>query len=177
MGRYLYKIIDRFKHQAEKGISKYGQTLEDNPRTDPIIALEYLAEELTDGLMYLEELKEKLPADHMGFNQYQQQCERTANRQTTDPFKFLTEKALGIIGEAGEIGDYLKKVLCHGHPMNTEKLTDEAGDLLWYLSTVLTTYGITLEKVALHNIEKLKTRYPEGFTTEASINRKEARIC
>ena len=60
MGRYLYRIMDRFKHQTEKGISKYGQILENNPRTDPLIALEYLAEELTDGLQYLEELKEKL---------------------------------------------------------------------------------------------------------------------
>lgn len=107
----------------------------------------------------------------MNFNEYQQQCERTANRATSDPFKFLTEKALGIIGEAGEIGDYLKKVLCHGHPMNTEKLKDEAGDLMWYLSTTLTTYGITLEEVVEHNIAKLKARYPDGFSEEASINR------
>jgi NTP pyrophosphatase (non-canonical NTP hydrolase) len=109
----------------------------------------------------------------LDFNEYQQKCERTANRETSDPIIFLTEKALGIVGEAGEIGDYLKKVICHGHPMNTEKLKDEAGDLLWYLSTVLTTYGITLEKVALHNIEKLKRRYPEGFSRERSINRME----
>ena len=61
MGRYLDNIIERFDRQTEKGIKKYGQTLEDNPRTDPLVALEYLAEELTDGLMYLEELKEKLP--------------------------------------------------------------------------------------------------------------------
>jgi len=107
----------------------------------------------------------------MNFNEYQQQCERTANRETSDPFKFLTEKALGIVGEAGEIGDYLKKVLCHGHPMNIEKLTDEAGDLMWYLSTTLTTYDITLEEVIEHNIAKLKARYPDGFSEERSINR------
>lgn len=107
----------------------------------------------------------------MEFNEYQKQCERTANRATGDPIIFLTEKALGVVGEAGEIGDYLKKVICHGHPMNTEKLKDEAGDLLWYLSTILTTYDITLEGVALHNIEKLKARYPDGFSQERSINR------
>jgi phosphoribosyl-ATP pyrophosphohydrolase len=60
MARYLDNIITRFNRQTEKGINKYGQTLEDNPRTDPLIALEYLAEELTDGLMYIEEAKEKL---------------------------------------------------------------------------------------------------------------------
>jgi len=60
MSSYLDRIIDRFNHQTQKGIKKYGQILEDNPRTDPLIALEFMAEELTDGLMYLEELKEKL---------------------------------------------------------------------------------------------------------------------
>lgn len=56
---YLSRIIARFERQKAKGISKYGQPLEQNNR-DVIEALEYLAEELTDGLMYLEEVKEKL---------------------------------------------------------------------------------------------------------------------
>ena len=53
MARYLDRIVARFKRQEQKGISKYGQILEDNPR-GVLEALEYLAEELTDGLMYVE---------------------------------------------------------------------------------------------------------------------------
>lgn len=56
--RYFDRIADRFKRQEQKGISKYGQVLEDNPR-GVVEALEYLAEELTDGLMYVEEAIEK----------------------------------------------------------------------------------------------------------------------
>lgn len=59
MSRYLDRILARFKRQKAKGIAKYGQPLEDNPR-GVIEALEYLAEELTDGLMYVEEAIEKL---------------------------------------------------------------------------------------------------------------------
>lgn len=59
MARYLDRIVDRFKRQEAKGISKYGQILEDNPR-GLLEALEYLAEELTDGLMYVEEAIEKV---------------------------------------------------------------------------------------------------------------------
>jgi hypothetical protein len=58
VARYLDRIVDRFKRQEQKGISKYGQILEDNPR-GPLEALEYAAEEATDLLMYLEEAIEK----------------------------------------------------------------------------------------------------------------------
>jgi len=58
LARYLDRIVARFKRQEAKGISKYGQILEDNPR-GLLEALEYLAEELTDGLMYVEEAIEK----------------------------------------------------------------------------------------------------------------------
>jgi hypothetical protein len=64
LARYLDRIIARFKRQEQKGISKYGQILEDNPR-GALEALEYLAEELTDGLMYVEEAIEK--AEQIGY--------------------------------------------------------------------------------------------------------------
>ena len=59
MSRYLQQILARFERQEAKGILKYGQILEDNPR-GPVEALEFLAEELTDGLMYIEEAIEKI---------------------------------------------------------------------------------------------------------------------
>ena len=62
MSRYLDRILARFERQKTKGKAKYGQPLEDNPR-GVIEALEYLAEELTDGLMYVEEAIEKLKKD------------------------------------------------------------------------------------------------------------------
>lgn len=60
MARYFDRIAARFARQTEKGIKKYGQVLEDNPRTNTLEVLEYLAEELTDGLMYVEEAIEKI---------------------------------------------------------------------------------------------------------------------
>lgn len=46
--------------QREKGISTYGQGLEDNTIPDALKRIEYIQEELIDGLMYMEWLKEKL---------------------------------------------------------------------------------------------------------------------
>lgn len=46
--------------QTEKGIDTYGQTLEENTAMSIIERLEYLEEELVDGLMYIEHIKEKV---------------------------------------------------------------------------------------------------------------------
>lgn len=46
--------------QTKKGIDTYGQTLEENTAMSIIERLEYLEEELVDGLMYIEHIKEKV---------------------------------------------------------------------------------------------------------------------
>jgi hypothetical protein len=44
---------------------------------------------------------------------------------------------------------------------------------MWYVATLATTAGLSLEEIAVANIEKLKTRYPEGFSEERSIHRED----
>lgn len=55
---YLDRISERFHRQAEKGLGKYGVLLEDNQKLGFEERTEHLAEELTDGLQYIEHLKE-----------------------------------------------------------------------------------------------------------------------
>lgn len=57
--KYLDRILNRFHQQEWKGIHKYGQVLEQN-HGDIFYRLEHLAEELTDGLMYIEWIKDYL---------------------------------------------------------------------------------------------------------------------
>lgn len=102
-------------------------------------------------------------------NGYQIAAMRTAGME--NKIYRLGNFALGIAGEAGEVADYIKKVLYHGHPMDKDKLCKELGDVLWYIATLADTACFTLEEVARVNIEKLKKRYPEGFNKERSINR------
>jgi NTP pyrophosphatase (non-canonical NTP hydrolase) len=78
---------------------------------------------------------------------------------------------LGLAGETGEFVDMLKKVLGHGHEFDLPKLKEEAGDILWYLAALLDLLGISLEQAAVENIAKLRARYPDGFSEEASRNR------
>lgn len=80
---------------------------------------------------------------------------------------------MGLNGEAGEVVDLLKKFVFHGHKFVKEDLVKELGDVLWYVALICDSLGITMEEVMEKNINKLKERYPEGFTEKASINRKD----
>lgn len=76
--------------------------------------------------------------------------------------------ALGLAGEAGEVADLLKKSLFHGHQVDPATLRKELGDVLWYIAALATMSGLTLEEIAAANIEKLRRRYPQGFSEAAS---------
>lgn len=103
-------------------------------------------------------------------NGYQRDALRTAG--SADINGRLGNFGLGIAGEAGEVADYIKKVVYHKHPMDKDKLCKELGDVLWYVATLADTADLTLEEVARRNINKLRERYPDGFDPERSINRK-----
>lgn len=79
----------------------------------------------------------------------------------------------GLTGEAGEVADLIKKHFGHGHELDLIKVNKELGDVLWYLSQLAEQFGLSLDDVAQANIDKLKKRYPDGFSEEASKNRRE----
>jgi NTP pyrophosphatase (non-canonical NTP hydrolase) len=79
--------------------------------------------------------------------------------------------ALGLAGEAGEFANKIKKMVAHGHAITDDELSEELGDVLWYLAEAATACGLTLNEIAQMNVDKLRARYPEGFSEEASINR------
>lgn len=107
----------------------------------------------------------------MQLNEYQKLAQRTANPKLTNIEK-LRNGCYGLCGEAGECIDILKKHEFQGHELNEEKLIDELGDVLWYIAQTAVGLNVDLEEIAQHNVEKLKRRYPEGFSADKSINRK-----
>lgn len=84
----------------------------------------------------------------------------------------LINGVMGLCGESGEAIDIVKKHLHQGHELDREKLIKELGDIAWYLAETATALDVSLEEVLERNIEKLRSRYPEGFSTERSVNRK-----
>ena len=106
---------------------------------------------------------------------YQKQAARTLidapGFDISDPEIMMVWNALGLAGEAGEVADLVKKGVFHQHGLDLEKLKKELGDVLWYVAALCTTSGLSMSDVMQANIEKLKARYPDGYSSQASINR------
>lgn len=105
-------------------------------------------------------------------NEYQRLAARTINPEL-DYIGNITNAALGMSGEAGEIADHIKKYLYHGHEFDIAHLSKELGDVLWYVCQMATANDLELSDIMAANIDKLRRRYPGGFNYADSINRVE----
>lgn len=105
----------------------------------------------------------------MTLNEYHALAQRTSSANTISGK--IENGCLGLAGESGECCDILKKYFFQGHELDKEHLMDELGDVMWYIAETASGLGITLEDVAIHNVEKLKKRYPDGFSAERSVHR------
>ena len=106
----------------------------------------------------------------MTINEYQKLAMTTLNPDL-DRKDVLINGVMGLCGESGEVIDIVKKHLAQGHELDKEKIIKELGDVAWYMAEIATVLDVELEDVLVQNIEKLKKRYPEGFSTEKSVNR------
>ena len=108
----------------------------------------------------------------MQVNEYQKAAMATLN-PALDKKDVLINSVMGLCGESGEAIDIVKKWLAQGHELDKAHLAKELGDIAWYLAETATALWLTLEEILQANIDKLRARYPEGFSTEKSLHRKE----
>ena len=108
----------------------------------------------------------------MTINEYQRLAMTTLNPELSKK-DVLINGVMGLCGESGEAIDIVKKHLHQGHELDKEKLAKELGDIAWYLAETAWALDIPLEEILQGNIDKLKRRFPEGFSTERSISREE----
>jgi NTP pyrophosphatase (non-canonical NTP hydrolase) len=85
----------------------------------------------------------------------------------------LLHACLGLSGETGEVIDIIKKHLAYGKTLDMDKLEEELGDVIHYLSRVADLTGLTLQDMMDNNLKKLKKRYPSGYTNQDAINQTE----
>lgn len=87
----------------------------------------------------------------------------------------FVEKVLGLVGEAGETADKIKKILRdkNGVILEADKLevAKELGDVLWYVANVARYLGVPLEDVAKMNLEKLESRKQRNLIHGEGDNR------
>lgn len=108
----------------------------------------------------------------MTINEYQELALTTLNPELKEK-DILINGVMGLCGESGEAIDLVKKHLAQGHELDKERLAKELGDIAWYLAETAHAIGYPLEDILQMNIDKLKKRYPEGFSTKCSLERNE----
>ena len=107
----------------------------------------------------------------MFVNDYQKEAMTTLN-PALDKKDVLINSVMGLCGESGEAIDIVKKWLMQGHEPDKEHLVRELGDVAWYLAEAATALDVPLETILRGNLDKLQKRYPNGFDTQASVQRR-----
>ena len=100
----------------------------------------------------------------MEFNDYQDKAKSTIQKYQTDKITNIVIPYLGIIGEAGSVISELKKKLRDGDSYTNfkNKLKEELGDVLWYISAIASQNNINLEDIAKENVTKIQDRFSEN---------------
>ena len=100
----------------------------------------------------------------MEFKTYQKRSRLTAQYPNLGSNNIYP--TLGLVGEAGEVAEKVKKVIRDKKGIFDEEskkaIKKELGDVLWYLSNLCTEFDFRLEDVAMENLEKLKLRAAKG---------------
>jgi NTP pyrophosphatase (non-canonical NTP hydrolase) len=110
----------------------------------------------------------------MTFEEYQKQAMTTAIYKD-DFVKSLLYRTLGMVGEAGEVAEKVKKIIRDNDCVITEaakmELIKEMGDVLWYLQALSDHLGVPFEDVARTNLAKLASRQQRNILKGSGDNR------
>ncbi len=109
----------------------------------------------------------------MTFEEYQALSRKTAIYPNKDNnFIYPT---LGLVGEAGEVAEKVKKILRDQDGVLGEEkkveLAKELGDVLWYIAQLATELNLSLDQIASSNILKLQARQKRGMLHGSGDNR------
>jgi NTP pyrophosphatase (non-canonical NTP hydrolase) len=116
----------------------------------------------------------------MDLNEYQAKALTTDAYQKTGSDMVATElaflnKVLGLVGESGEVAEKVKKIIRNNDgkmsDVEKEEILKELGDVLWYLATLSSYLGSSLEYVAKSNLDKLASRQKRGVLKSKGDNR------
>lgn len=94
--------------------------------------------------------------------EFQELCKSTA-KKFDSPEKEILTWGLGIAGEAGDVASCIKKTFAHDNDQRLG-IRENIGDSLWYAAMICNFFEWDMQEILEENIEKLKKRYPAGFT-------------
>lgn len=109
----------------------------------------------------------------MNFEEYQKIVKKTSIYPNQG--NNVAYATLGLVGEAGEVADKVKKLIRDFNGVLTEdkrkEMIKELGDVLWYLTACASELGVNLEEVATQNAKKVEDRKSRGVLSGEGDNR------
>ena len=111
----------------------------------------------------------------MTFDEYQKQAMKTAIMRGDDFWSTGVYRTLGLVGEAGEVAEKVKKIARDkkGKISQADKaeIIKELGDVLWYLHGIADFLEVNFDEVAKTNLKKLSSRKTRGRIGGSGDNR------
>ena len=109
----------------------------------------------------------------LSFDEYQEQAWKTAiHPNAGNNYLYPT---LGLVGEAGEVANKVKKILRDDDGVLTDEkrevIRKELGDVLWYAAALATELKLKLSDVASENLARLADRQERGALHGSGDNR------
>jgi len=104
----------------------------------------------------------------MNFDTYQGEAAKTAIYSGDHMIIYPT---LGLVGEAGEVAEKIKKVLRDETNLDREALAGEIGDVLWYIAALCRDLNISMSDCAEGNLRKLRSRMERNVIKGNGDNR------
>src|ERR1044071_7421593 len=93
------------------------------------------------------------------------------NRLTEERTIRLLHASIGMVTEAGELLDALKKFIFYGKDLDLVNIKEELGDSNWYQALALDEIGNSYEEIWAMVIKKLQARHGNQYNAERVINR------
>lgn len=83
----------------------------------------------------------------------------------------LYENTLGLVGEAGEVAEKMKKLVRDSSRFTNEEIMKELGDVVFYATALGNIYGRGLQEILELNIQKLDDRQKRNKLRGSGDNR------
>ncbi len=155
------KVNTRLNHGVIGLITEVGELME--PFTDsengPWVHIVNIKEEVGDILWYLAIIMDELSLNYDDLNEMEVGC------YTCDYYMN------SLVIESSRLLDDMKKHIYYSNDLDYNLLESRIAIVVYILRGISKQLEFTLEEVAETNINKLKSRYPNKFTSENALNR------
>ena len=152
--KYLHRELADFRYKPLKVFCGSSRECYTGLDTNAILLIDKLKEEF-DGMGEYGKFVAALKKDG-------QEIEESLTPEKCD----LLHMAMGLVLEAAELGDCIKKHVIYNKPLDRENAIEELGDIMFYMEGLMQNIQVSGTECIDANIKKLGVRYQGGVYSD-----------